>query len=117
MDARERRVANKEMSAIVYFIFKETMSFFQNKAFKPSFKKLYQAVLFATNSFVVVNKKVRKQENKKSTKKAIKKTKKKKEENKNSTKKVIKKKRKFFLFFLGLFLGRVLVFFLVFLFS
>ena len=59
----------------------------------------------------------RKQENKKSTKKAIKKTKKKKEENKNSTKKVIKKKRKFFLFFLGLFLGRVLVFFLVFLFS
>ena len=39
----------------------------------------------------------------------------KKKENKNSTNKVIKKKRNFF--FLGRFLGRVLVFFLFFLFS
>ena len=51
------------------------------------------------------NKKVRKQENKNSTKKAIKKTRKKKKENTLSTQKAPKKKRK-----LSFFLGRVLVF-------
>ena len=44
--------------------------------------------------FIKENNKVRKQENKNSTKKAIKKTRKKKKENKNSTKKATKKYEK-----------------------